>query len=115
MKSATHRLLMIALVSAAISGLALADGETIALFNNKDLTGWTAEFSKEGVKMEDVWRVEEGVLMCRGQPSGYLRTQGEYENYVLTLEWLWTPGGKGGNSGVLVHASTPRALGVWPK
>ena len=114
MKTATAQFLTI-IVGTLICGLALADGNKIDLFNNQDLTGWTAEFNKEGVKMEDVWRVEEGVLICRGQPPGYLRTKGEYENYVLTLEWRWPPGGKGGNSGVLVHASTPRALGVWPK
>ena len=33
---------------------------------------------------------------------------------MLTLEWRW-PGDRGGNNGVLVHASTPGALGVWPK
>src|SRR5690606_38076930 len=39
----------------------------------------------------------------------------DYSDYVLTLEWRWAPGGKGGNSGVLVHTSTPGAIGVWPK
>jgi len=105
----------VSLVAAAIGTCVLAEENTIRLFNGKDLTGWTAEFSKEGVKMEDVWRVEEGLLKCSGKPSGYVRTQGEYENYVLALDWRWTPGGQGGNSGVLVHASTPRALNVWPK
>ena len=27
----------------------------------------------------------------------------------------WSAGTEGGNNGVLVHASTPRALGIWPK
>ena len=37
----------------------------------------------------------------------------DFENYVLTLKWRWP--GEPGNNGVLVHASTPNALGVWPK
>ena len=115
MRFSTIRVLCVALVGVVLCQGIFAEGNKTALFNGKDLTGWTATFSKDGVKMEDVWRAEDGVLICRGQPSGYLRTQREYENYILTLEWRWTPGGKGGNSGVLVHASTPQALGVWPK
>ena len=52
--------------------------------------------------------------MCTGKPAGYLLTKkNDYENYVLTLEWRWPE--KGGNNGVLVHVTTPGALGVWPK
>ena len=66
--------------------------------------------------MEDVWSVEDGVLVCKGRPVGYLRTiKDDYRDYVLTLEWRWPPGTQGGNNGVLVHTSTPGALGVWPK
>jgi len=61
--------------------------------------------------MEDVWSVKDGILFCKGKPIGYLRTEGEYENYVLTLEWRWP----GGNNGVLVHTSTPNTLKGWPK
>ena len=44
----------------------------------------------------------------------HLRTLKEdYHDYVLELEWRWP--GQGGNNGVLVHTTTPGALGVWPK
>jgi hypothetical protein len=99
----------------ACSQLAAAEGNKVHLFNGSDLAGWTAVFNEEAVKTEDVWLVEDMVLICRGQPRGYLRTHSEYENYVLTVEWRWPPNSQGGNSGVLVHASTPKALGVWPK
>lgn len=94
---------------------AVAEEGKVSLFNGRDLTGWTGVFNKEGVKTEDVWQVQDMVLSCLGQPPGYIRTNDEYENYVLTLEWRWKPGGKGGNSGVLVHTSSPNAIGVWPK
>ncbi|HPD31283.1 MAG TPA: DUF1080 domain-containing protein [Phycisphaerae bacterium] len=87
----------------------------IQLFNGRDLTGWTCDLSKEGVKMEDVWSVADGVLHCKGEPGGVLRTLDEYGDYVLSLEWRWPPGTQGGNNGVLVHTSTPRTLGIWPK
>lgn len=106
------------LMSAAVlwigSGCSQGPG-TIELFNGEDLTGWTSELSKKEVPMEEVWSVEDGVLKCTGKPAGYIRTLKYYENYVLTVEWRWPPGTPGGNNGVLVHTSTPGALGIWPK
>jgi hypothetical protein len=88
---------------------------TIELFNGRDLSGWTYHLADPDVKMEDVWQVENGLLTCRGQPSGYLITeQDDFKDYVLTLQWRWHTG-RGGNNGVLVHCSTPEALGVWCK
>ena len=49
------------------------------------------------------------------KPNGYIRTKDEYENYRLTLEWRWPEGGTPGNNGVLIHTTTPKELGVWPK
>jgi hypothetical protein len=87
-----------------------------ALFNGKDLTGWTWVSSQEGVKAEEVWSVKDGVLICKGKPAGYIRTEkDDYANYVLELEWRFPEGSTGGNSGVLLHASTPKAIGIWPK
>jgi hypothetical protein len=84
------------------------------LFNGQDLTGWTCHLKNPDVPMEQVWSVRQGVLQCTGKPVGYLRTiRDDYHDYVLELEWRWP--GKGGNNGVLLHASTPDALGVWPK
>ncbi|NLE62127.1 MAG: DUF1080 domain-containing protein [Planctomycetes bacterium] len=101
------------------SGVAPAPVEkmptAIQLFNGRDLTGWTCDLSDAGVKMEDVWSVADGVLQCKGKPGGVLRTLEEYSDYVLSLEWRWPPGTGGGNNGVLVHSSTPRTLGIWPK
>lgn len=91
-----------------------APGEK-ALFNGKDLDGWSAvvpEASKAGIKPEDVWTVKDGVLVCKGNPAGYIRTKDSYGDFVLRLEWRWGPGTPG-NSGVLVRATGPDA--VWPK
>jgi Domain of Unknown Function (DUF1080) len=88
--------------------------EPVALFNGRDLSGWTYHLDKPGVAMEDVWSVKDGKLLCTGQPVGYLLTKkNDFENYVLTLQWRWP--GKGGNNGVLVHVTEPGALGVWPQ
>jgi hypothetical protein len=99
----------------ALVGTSASWGEEVVLFNGEDLAGWTYVLDDPSKKMEDVWSVVDGVLVCKGKPAGYIVTEKEYENYVLELEWRWKPGSKGGNSGVLVHSTTPRALGIWPK
>jgi len=49
-----------------------------------------------------------------GTPGGHLITDAVYENYRLEVEYRFA--GQPGNCGVLVHASTPRALyGMFPK
>lgn len=93
-----------------------AEKEPITLFNGRDLEGWTGVLSDESVKAADVWSVVDGVLVCKGKPSGYLRTEREdFHDYMLSLEWRFPAGSKGGNSGVLVHATTPKTLGIWPR
>ena len=98
------------------SATAQESQKEIRLFNGEDLSNWTYYLADEDVKMEDVWSVENRILRCKGEPRGYLRTKkDDYGDYVMTLEWRWPAGSKGGNNGVLVHTSTPKALGVWPK
>ena len=89
--------------------------DAVNLFNGKDLNGWTYHLADPDVKMDDVWSVEDGVLVCSGKPAGYLITKkDDFKDYKLTVQWRWHTG-KGGNNGVLVHCSTPGALGVWCK
>ena len=87
-----------------------------SLFNGKDLSGWTWVSSQDGVKAEDVWSVKDGVLSCTGKPPGYIQTEkDDFANYMLQLEWRFPKGTAGGNSGVLLHTSTPKEIGIWPK
>lgn len=98
---------------------AAQESEGILLFDGKTLDNWTAVLSDPALKKEDVWSVaERGVLVCRGRGkrSGYIRSMlGDFENYTLKLQWRFPAGTPGGNSGVLVHTTTPNALNVWPK
>jgi len=85
----------------------------IKLFNGKDLSGWSCYLKDPKAKMEDVWSVKDGVLVCKGKPTGYLKTKKKYKNFMLRVEWRWPKGSKGGNSGVLIRAVGPDR--VWPK
>jgi len=84
----------------------------VRLFNGKDLTGWTAHLQGDA-RMEDVWSVADGVLICKGRPAGYIRTEADYTNYVLKLEWRFDPAKGAGNSGVLLRMIGPDK--VWPR
>ena len=85
-----------------------------ALFNGKDFTGWKHHLVDENVKMEDVWSVVDGAIVCKGVPFGYLATESSYQDFTLTFEWRWAPGKEPGNSGVLLRiAGEP--VGFMPK
>jgi hypothetical protein len=104
------------LVPAALLGPTFAPAqEPIRLFNGEDLSGWTAVLADENAKAEEVWTVKDGVLSCSGKPNGYIRTDRDFKDYTLTLQWRFPEGSGGGNSGVLVHTSEPGAIGIWPK
>ncbi len=64
-------------------------------------------------KLDDVWTVRDGVLVCRGLPRGYIATRTEYTDFVLRLEWRWPAEKKPGSGGVLVRTTGPDKL--WPK
>ena len=52
--------------------------------------------------------VRDGKLVSLGKPEGHLVTDARYRDYRLEVEYRFP--GKAGNCGVLIHASTPRAL-----
>lgn len=89
--------------------------EAQVLFNGRDFDGWTFDVLGSSVQPEAVWSVADGILICKGRPPGVMRTDKEYSNYELTVEWRWSPGAKPGNSGILIHASKPREMFAWPK
>ena len=87
-----------------------SDAKTTRLFNGKDLTGWHADVPHldKNPDAKATFIVREGKLVSLGQPNGHLITNAKYHNYRLEVEYRFAS--KPGNCGVLVHASTPRAL-----
>ena len=81
------------------------ESQSIDLFNGHDLTGWNAFLVEPDVKMEDVWSVQKGILICKGEPLGYLFTKEDYTSFRLEVEWRWAPDTEPGNSGVLMRIS----------
>ena len=92
------------------SGVIIPD-KKIELWNGKDFSGWKLFVPEADVDVNTVWMVDDGILHCTGVPNGYIRTEKNYKNYILTVEWRWPA--EPGNSGVLLHMSEPDK--VWPK
>jgi len=82
--------------------------QEIQLFNGQDLSGWESYLVDEGAGTEDVWSVQDGILVATGEPQGYLYTTEEYESYTLVVEWRWP--GEPGNSGVLLRVTPEPAM-----
>src|SRR5436305_13365138 len=73
------------------------------LFNGKDLTGWVNVNTNP-----DTWHVKDGMIICSGKPNGVMRTEKEYENFILHVEWMHME--PGGHSGVFAWSSE-KAMG----
>lgn len=85
--------------------------KAVELFDGKSLEGWGYFLVEPDVKMQDVWSVKDGILVCKGEPMGYLHTKKNYKNFKLFVEWRWAPGQEPGNSGVLMRITgKPMAL-----
>lgn len=108
------RKIVISLLVVPVMALANPEEETV-LFNAKDFEGWEFDIISSKVKPEEIWTAREERIVCAGRPLSVIRTVAEFENYELMLEWRWPLGSEPGNSGVLLHASSPRERSIWPK
>jgi hypothetical protein len=107
------RLALLLLLSARLAGAsqtAVTPDEVMPLFNGVDLTGWVPDVPARDTDAgaPDSFVVRDGLLVSLGTPPGHLLTERSFRDYRLEVEYRFP--GKGGNCGVLVHASTPRAL-----
>jgi len=101
-------LLISVLLIASYEAFAEEKGKT--LFNGKDLTGWHWDVPEmdNNAGVANPFIVRNGLLVSLGLPAGHLISDDIYMDYRLEVEYRFAA--KPGNCGVLVHASTPRAL-----
>lgn len=72
--------------------------QNVSLFNGKNLKGWINYGTEK-------WYVENGELICQSGPDaqyGYLGTEKNYKNFILTLEFKQEANG---NSGVFFRST----------
>jgi hypothetical protein len=82
-------------VAGQIAAQSVPVPQLVDLFNGKDLSGWVNVNTDP-----DTWSVQDGILVCKGTPIGVMRSEKQYENFVLHIEWRHME--DGGNSGVFV-------------
>lgn len=109
--------LMVCVVTVGGSTSRCASGrQARSLFNDKDLTGWHVDVpaADSNVRLRSPFIVRNGLLVSLGEPRGHLITDSSFRDYRLEIEYRFPAAP--GNAGVLVHASTPRALyGMFPR
>jgi hypothetical protein len=105
-----------ALLLALVAPRPSAAAEPVQLWNGKDLSGWTFFLVDPKAKLEDVWSVKDGAIVCKGEPVGFLRTKESFTSFKLVVEWRYAPGTvvtpeKTPNSGVLLRiGGEPRGI-----
>jgi len=77
----------------------------VDLFDGESLDGWTVVNGATST-----WRAEDGVILCSGFPTGVMRTDRTYENFVLELEYRHLV--PGGNAGLFIWSDPIPARGV---
>jgi len=95
--------LLAGICTVSVAGVRAQD-DFVPLFDGTDLSGW------HNVNCApSTWTVEDGMIVCSGFPTGVLRTDRQYENFILELEWRHLK--PGGNSGVFVWSDPVTARG----
>ena len=80
-----------------------------SLFDGRTLAGWHADVPAADTNPAlRAFVVRDGKLVSLGEPRGHLISDAVHRDYRLEVEYRIP--GTPGNAGVLVHASTPRAL-----
>jgi Domain of Unknown Function (DUF1080) len=70
-------------------------GDWVPMFNGRDLSGWVPiNFGPR------TFRVRDDLIITTGVPTGLLRTERQYENFEMEVDWRHMK--SGGNSGVFL-------------
>ncbi|MBM3876325.1 MAG: DUF1080 domain-containing protein [Verrucomicrobia bacterium] len=77
----------------------------VPMFNGRDLSGWVPV----NVAPE-TFTVKNGLIHCTGIPTGTMRTERMYENFIIELEWRHMK--PGGNSGLFLWGDPISAAGT---
>lgn len=82
-----------------------ADEGLVPLFNGKDLTGWVPVNVAPST-----FTVRDGIIISTGKPTGVMRTERMYENFIIELEWRHLK--SGGNAGLFIWGDPMTARGT---
>jgi hypothetical protein len=87
--------------------IAAAEDAFRPMFNGKDLSGWVNVNCAPGT-----FYTKGDEVITTGRPTGYLRTDKQYENFVLEMDWMHVNTKDVGNSGLFVWGDPLPAVGT---
>jgi WD40 repeat protein len=92
-----------------IKELPPAEPGWVSLFNAKDRTGRVSQMKNpKEVNPDRAWDVLDNILIARGGPEGYLRTEKAYHRHILEMECQASqPPGPGWAGDLLFHIPIP--------
>lgn len=75
------------------------------LIVGEELDGWTIVNGDKST-----WTIKDDTIICSGKPTGVIRTNKVYENFILELDWRHMEAN--GNAGLFVWSDSYPAIGV---
>lgn len=93
------------LISTTRAELPTETGSWVSLFNGKDLAGWVPVNVAPST-----FTVRDDMIVSTGKPTGVMRTERMYENYIVELEWRHMQ--PGGNAGLFLWGDGVPAVGI---
>jgi hypothetical protein len=107
MRSPWLLLPLIVLLTPLVMRTALADDPSAwkDMFNGKDLSGW----HPVNVAPE-TFTARDGMIISTGLPTGVLRTEKMYENFIIEMEWRHMQ--PGGNAGLFIWGDGIASVGI---
>ena len=84
-----------------------ADDGYKPMFNGKNLDGWVNVNCHP-----DTFFVKGEEIITTGKPTGFLRTEKQYENFVLEMDWMHVNTKEVGNSGLFVWGDPLPGVGT---
>jgi len=101
--------LLFVLAVAALTPAADKDDGFVPMFDGKTLKGWVNVNCAP-----ETFFVKDNEIITTGKPTGYLRTEKQYENFIAEFDWMHVPPKPDavGNSGFFVWADPIPAVGT---
>lgn len=81
------------------------DAPWVSLFNGEDLSGWVPVNVAP-----NTFTAGDGMIVSTGKPTGVMRTERMYENFIVELEWRHMQ--PGGNAGLFLWGDGVPAMGT---
>src|SRR5947209_17792544 len=100
-------LLALAVAVPALTDDKPKDDGFVLMFDGKDLAGWVNVNCAPST-----FFVKDNEIITTGKPTGFLRTEKQYENFIAEFDWMHVNTKEVGNSGFFVWANPLPGVGT---